>query len=804
MHIIAEKRKWTFTICDKLISGALLGNFLLIASSILVGFFSNYLNKLFELYTLLTLSALFLFLFRILRVKKWRLLPNIKFSDFGLKIYALPILLFALFVLFFHTLYLEYDAVYAFFPYAKSIALTGTMKYNVYYRSTLSTGMPPILPVIYAWAFTTINDLNAMGIHNDFRLHDMLRPIPAAYFLLTALVIYLIARETLQKKHAFLSVIIFMSFPSTILTLSAFTYYLDLGFVFYLVSAMLCLMRALKTRKPIWFFLTGVAGSLLLLTKELSVFIIPLIFSMFILFSSIRYRRAIFVILSTLPFYLVFIWDIHGFPISAVGWILMRQLPVFALSAILYFLSNAVRKPNDLLTWKNLVLFLIPFIPSVVFFLRGIVFLGSLYSIWGPAFNDSIYLFHTATGTQKAMEVTNFFRWDIPFLSLGLGVSYLIPILFSIVYLFKRRHQGDKLVNMLVLMMLFTLLETMSFTLVESQAESRRTYYFAPILAIFAANGLMLFDNLLKSKYFIYLCTLFNSLAISYIWLYRFPFQTLLGLSYLKTSIGLTSTLDLAFLLLVFVGVFLVLPFAQKKLRIEEPEISKVIIQTRKRVPALPLKLKNLWLNDHTDPEVRVHTRRRVPVFPVEQKKLSFQYLRSLRVRFHMRRRIIYVSLFTLSCLLVVYPTIPLWLQGANEGFLNLQYDVYEPTWENGILSVSYYYNAHIDDHFVTVSFGGSALRYFANRSLIDLATVMGVQSMQNILTINVSGDLLHALNNSNIRYFLIPRTNNSFHHLYLGFRESFYLFKFIEQDEHFSLIRDFSYYQLVRFENAS
>lgn len=770
MHVIAEKRKWAFTVCDKLISGALLGNFSLVAPSVLFGFFYNYLNRFFELYTLFSLSALVLFLFCFVRRKKWHLPSDTRFTNAGVKTYLLLILLFTLFVLFFHTIYLEYDAIYVFFPYAKSIALTGSMKYNIYDQSALSTGMPPVLPVIYAWAFSTINDLNAMGIHNYFRLHDLFRPIPAAYFLLTALVIYLIARETLQKKHAFLSVIIFMSFPSTILTLSAFTYYLELGFVFYLVSSVLCLIRALKTRKPIWFFLTGVASSLLLLTKEVSIFIIPLIFSMFIVFSSIRYRRAIFVILSTLPFYLVFIWDIHGFPISNVGWILMRQLPVFALSAILYYLSNAVKKSNDLLMWENLILFLFPFIPSVVFFLRGIVFLDSLYSIlsWGPAFRDAVGLFHTATGTSRAIEVTSFFRWDIPFLSLGLGVLYLIPILLSIVYLFRRIGKDVHPVNSLMVMMLLTLVEAMSFLSLGSQPESRRIYYFAPILAIFAANGLMLFDHFLKSKYFIYLCMLFNSLAISYIWVYRFPFYSLLGLSYLKNSLGLTSTLDLVFLFLVFLGVFLVFPIAEKKLRIKESE-----------------------------------NRRRVPAFPVVQKKLRFQYLRSPIVGFRIRRNFVYLYLLTASCLTILYPTIPIWVQGVNRNFdfSSLQSDVYESTYENGILIVGNYYTENTDDQYVTVSFGGGALRYFANRSLIDLATVMGIQSIQNILTINVSEDLLQSLNNSNIRYFLIPRSNNSFHRLYLGFRENFYLFRFIEEDEHFSLIKEFDYYQLFRFE---
>jgi len=785
-----------------------LGNFLLIAPSILIGFFSNYLNGLFGIYTLFSLSALVIFFIVLLRQKIWLLIRNIEFSDFGFKVYLFVILLFALFVLFFHTLYIEYDAIFTFFPFAKSIALTGSMKYNVYDQSVLSTGMAPGLPIIYAWAFTTINSLNAIGIQNDLRWFDLFRPIPAVYFLLTALVIYMIARETLQKKHAFLPVIIFMSFPSTILTLSAFTYYLDLGFVFYLVSSILCLIRTSKTRKPIWFFLTGVTSSLLLLAKELSVFIIPIIFSMLILISSIKYRRFIFVILSTFPFYVLFIWDIRVFPTSALSWILMRQLPVFALSVVLYYLSNTVKKSNNFLTWKNLTLFLIPFIPSALFFLRGIVYLGTLYSNWGPGLTEPTSILYAVLGTQKAIEVTNFLRWDIPFLSLGLGVSYLIPIIIFFVYLFKRRHQEDKLVNPLVLMILFTLIETMSFTLVGSQAESRRMYYFAPILAIFAANGLMLFNDFLKSKYFIYLFTFFNSIIISYIWLYRVNFQNLLELSYLKKSLGLANPLDLTFLSMVFIGVFLALPFAQKKLRIEDPQNLKLRIKTPKRVRAHPIEQKILRTRVFADSEVRGHTRMRATVLTssIEKKKFRSQTPLNRRVMYHLKGRITSLFFLTLSCLMVVYPTIPTFLQGVNRDFdfLSFQYDVYEPAYENGILVVGYYYTGYIDDNHVTVSFGGAPLRYFANRSVINLANVKGVQSMQNILTITSPEDLLRTLNNSNIRYFLIPRSNNSFYHLYLGFQESFYLFRFIEEDGHFQSIKEFDYYKLVRFEYHS
>lgn len=749
IHFIAEKRKWTFTAYEKLVAGALLWNFLLVAPSIVVGFFSNHLNILFKIYTLFSLSSLGLFLIYVLRKKRWRTLLNIKLFGLGFKVYGLPILLFALIVLFFHTFFLEYDAIYVFFPYAKSIAVTGSMKYNIYDQSTFSTGIPPVLPVIYGWAFTAINDLNAIGIRNNFSWQDLFRPIPAAYFLLTGLVIYLIARETLQKKHAYLSVIIFMSFPSTVLTISAYAYYFDLGFVFYLVSTMLCLTKALRTRKPIWFFLTGVASSLLLLAKELSIFIIPLVFATFVLFSSIKYRRVIFVMLSTLPFFTLTILDLYNFPTADREWILIRQLPVFALSAILYYLSK-IEKKNNFLTLKNLFLFLVPFITSAVFFLRGITLLGSLYSIfsWGPEYQTAAGLFYNATGISRSKEVTSFLRWDIPFLSLSLGVLYLIPIILSIVYLSKRKHQGDKPVNPLMLMMFFTLLEAISFTSVGSQAETRRMYYFTPLMAIFAANGLVIFDNFLGTRCFIYLCTLFNSLTISYIWLYRFPFHTMQELSHLKTSLGLANSLDLAFLLPLFMGVFLLLPIAQRK--------------------------------------------------------LHSQFLHTLRVRFFMRRRMIYLSSFTLSFLLVVYPTIPIWLQGVDEGFLGSRYDVHAPTWENGVLLVSHYYNTYIDDDYVTVSFGSHALRYFANRSLIDLTTLRGVQSMQSILTINVSRDLLQSLNNSNIRYFLIPRSDNSFYDIYLGFQESFYLFELIEQNEHFYLIEEFDYYKLVKFEYAS
>ena len=191
----------------------------------------------------------------------------------------------------------------------------------------------------------------------------------------------------------------------------------------------------------------------------------------------------------------------------------------------------------------------------------------------------------------------------------------------------------------------------------------------------------------------------------------------------------------------------------------------------------------------------RIQTRRRVPASLVVKKNFR-------SIRFHMRRRIIYMTLFSLSFSILTYPTIPVWLQVANKG-LSLQHENYIPTWENGILPVCYYYVQNIGDNYVTVCFRSGPLMYFANRSIIDLGSPYGIQTMQNILTINTSGELLEALNKSNIRYFLIPTSNSSFYNQYLGFRENFYLFRLIEQDRHFSLVKEFSYYKLVRLESA-
>ena len=808
LHIIVTKRKLTLSLRDKIVSGAILGNFMLVAPSILVGFISDCLIVLFEIYTLLSLSVIVLCLFYILSRKKVHLSFNIRLT--GLRthaIYLAPILLFALFVLFFHTLYLEYDAIQLFFPYAQSIASTGSMKYSIYDQTRLSTGMPPVLPVIYAWAFTAIEDLSKIGIHNNLGLHDLLRPIPTAYFLLTALVTYLITQEILQghveKKHALVSVIIFMSFPCTILTQAAATYYLDLGFVFYLVSTLLFMIKGLRTRKSMWFLFAGIASSLFLLVKELSVFVLPLIFAIFILWSSISYRRGIFAILSTLPFYVVFLWDLYAFPMSEHGWILMRQLPVFALSAILYYMSRTIKRSDGLVTCKSFVLFAVPFIPSAVFLLRCIVFLGSLYSIWGPAFSKAIGLFQTATVISSARDVAGFFRWDGPFLSLGVGALYLIPILISIACFLGRRYHEEKMVSVFVLMMFFTLLETTSFTLVGSQMESRRMYYFVPILAVLATKGLMLFKDSTRSESFIYLFALLNSAALSYIWLYRLPFQTMLGLSYLHMSLGLANVLDLVFFSLLFAVVFLGLPYAQKKLRIGGQGYSRLRIEPRKRVVAVPVELENVMIKDSASSEEGVPTRRRVPTTSIEHKKRQLQNPWSPNAIFRSRERIVFLSLLTLSCSMVVYPTIPIWIQVADRdfSFFSFQHDVHETTWENGILFVGYYYSNYIDDHHVTVSFGGSALRYFTNRSIIDLSTVIGVQPMQDILTIQTPEDLLQALNSSNIRYFLIPRSNNSFYDLYEGFRDNFYLFSFVEQDTQSTLIQVFTHYTLYRIE---
>ena len=58
---------------------------------------------------------------------------------------------------------------------------------------------------------------------------------------------------------------------------------------------------------------------------------------------------------------------------------------------------------------------------------------------------------------------------------------------------------------------------------------------------------------------------------------------------------------------------------------------------------------------------------------------------------------------------------------------------------------------------------------------------------------------LRNSLLRADIRYFLIPKQNNPYHDLYMRFLNATLLFKVINDDPHFKIVKELDYYKLFK-----
>jgi hypothetical protein len=130
---------------------------------------------------------------------------------------------------------------------------------------------------------------------------------------------------------------------------------------------------------------------------------------------------------------------------------------------------------------------------------------------------------------------------------------------------------------------------------------------------------------------------------------------------------------------------------------------------------------------------------------------------------------------------------------------------------EGGVPEIAKYFNEFVTDNYATIGFyNARLLGYWTDRPFIDLTWPYGYQSILSILQEDNSSRLIDKLYESNIRYFLIPKSKPAGQYqgwaaLRIGW--DFYerllnktlLFQEINTNKYFLPIKEFDFYYLFR-----
>jgi len=750
LYLFSSKHNIKLSSLEIMILGSVIWNYVLVSCGYMVGIFSDLIGEFFIIFTLSSLLLLIYGGYRLLIRKQH---SGISFKINSHKILLLisstPLLLIILTLTISHSIFIEYDAIFLYLPYAKSIVETGGLQYALYHQTSLLTTLSPAMPIIYAWL------RYFCGNWMDFIL--AVRIIPFVYIILTGTSVYLISKQLSNNSTiATIAFLCFLSIPVTSAIASNYSLYLDIPFTFLLTLNLLIFLKIFLKHgdNKFWYLMLGITSSFMLLIKDMSALILPALIAILLVPALPQFDKKLRVllilmlsILFTGAYNFFFVWDLCHFPTNMITGFIIRQLPIFVVVIIFSFmLYDLSRHEREIINKSSLLYFFLPLIPAVVYFLRNLFSFGAVSSslfLFNADFKAAMKLIIEARGVVKHLP-TNIhepLRWDILFTSFNLGAILLIPAvlgLFTVFYNFKSKPILRKK-SFILLSFFLILLSLWSWIFYCScqGSELRRLYYFAPLLAIFAAIGIQTTIKHTKSRNIVPRFIMFNSFVFAYLWALRFNISSS-NIEQLRSTLLSLKIADME-TLLVFAFFFL-LSFYPFNINFQKISIKKHM-KTISRVVRLMIPLTLIILVSSL-------------ILPFSFATLS-----------NSQENITYVP----------------------------------PHWENDLYEVISYINHEVKDNYTIVTCYALPIAYFTNHPVIEVCRYDGLITL---LKLNESSPkLIDTLREQNIAYLLFPKPAHSHYDYFIKLSNNLPILstEFISKTPHILLLKEFSKFKLYK-----
>lgn len=743
LHLFSRYIASRLSKIDLILSGTIIWNFIFLVPSLYLGLFTSFLLGYFFAFALGSICVILIYVLfvckqiasRSIKIEGFLARPRF-FQGFGM-LYLALILGFVILLTLFTSIIQNIDAVLYYLPMAEAINRTGTMEYNPLYLSKIAMTYPPALPAMYAFVMNLTGGL-------------YLRFMPVVYFVLTNLVIFQMSSRLSGKLGRLAPMVAYSSMLSTQMLVILEGLSLDLGYVFYTTMAIYALMRCLEKNNTFWCVIAGLACGLAAMTKELGILTVLFVFSVLLLYSEAKHRRAGFLLVSVFSFLgieivqMTLVTRTPGSVSLSVSF--LHRLFLFSvLFVLLWCLSdkNSVDR-NCAVKISQLGLFVICWALPCVFYVRNFVSLG----LFTPGFAPSLEMAITSArvplpwpsfqtpelSSPLALPFVFHLDWYVIFLTVPVGIPFGVIGIAGLIVLVRRfisrREPGVRiiLISFVFLLVMWSYLSSfLSWPSYElsfwPSYQYRRLYYFAPLLSIMIGEGLDLLAGKLGlgKRAWLYFIT-FSSLSFTYIWSFR---QTL-------------AEFNLRWIF---------------ELRPEDLVVSTSLLVLVLLTP----KLVRLFLRDSS-------------WRGLSAKLQAFLTITVLSINMLFPASLIYAS------------TVNLRGNGLDPGY----YDRIEscpPALDRGPwLEIINYYNQNVKDDNVTLMFYSYVFAYFTNRPIIDPYRAFSYEPLILLLKIQDRDLLMNKLSEMRIKYFIIPKPSFlEVYTLYEMFAERYVLFKVIE-----------------------
>jgi hypothetical protein len=754
--VVSKLFRWRIMDARSVILGILFWDFLFASLAIVVGCTSSFLNYFFYVFT--GASAVISVWWLVKTLARKRDLKSFRFAlsmrELLLVSLIAVLLVFVALVMAFHPMFVEDDALWLYFPYAKGLVSSGGFWPNGFFAFSAELTKMPLMSTYYAWG------LSVFGTES-FRL------IPFTFIMLVLFVVYKISQELIpdRREISYVAPAVFLTLPVILVSVSLYAFYVDLPLMAFTAASVFCSIMALKYNEAKWYFFAGVSVVLSILSKEgfiafvISLCIISLQFS--------KKYRVLGFLSAAVPFYFFIVRNsITLSPNSSlfVTSVFFKQIPVVILlvllASVMFFVPNGDRSfSRD--SVKKIFYFLVPSAVVLSFVLRNWFFLGTPTMYEG----FSVYTY----GLSAQPSIFQFLRFDLLFDSTGLGNIYLIFVVLGLAYLVKMIVSRKNLVIaalgvwIVLLLMDWSFFFNFNFTI----GEFRRLLILAPFISLIVAVGFSFFFSRLSKQ---------NASRNSV-----FFFGWLFCLIVLICE----STFQLAFV------------------RLGGDYLSYIVFQMsgNRFISLVPQDLFTL-------PTFVVSL-----LIPLIIAVLIFLGGKIVRIRelrrlyrlftFSHRRRVLFSAVALIA--IVSVPLVSLNVLQLISDVNSSQWDsgkyaekALVPSWWDFMPEIIDYYNSSLRDNYTTVSYGieTTAIAYFLDRSVVNID--QGVYGY-SFLKSNNTEELLGSLYASNIRYFLIPNENAASYPQYVAVSSNFLLFNLIPDRDYFFSLKNFTCYSLYK-----
>lgn len=733
--ILSEKIKLQINALEKVLYGGVLWHYLFVASSIILGLITNFVVVFFAIFNIISVFIIIASLVIILKKQKSNFQIRINL-DKSAAVYAIGFMCFLILgflVISFHTIFVEWDAVYCYIPSAKAIGLSGCI-INHPYRMLDFFDVSPTMPIAYAWMLENFD----MG---------SLYMLPLGLFALTAIAIFLISNKIFPRNFAWVSLLIFVSLPTTLLTMGSRSLYLDIAFLLYTLTTLYVAMNLFDREiqsKSFKFECTVLAMSLMLMlvTKsEFGLLLVPV--GIVTLLPILKWKHwGIFsLLLISSPYCLN---EIRNILTDSTLWIYSAQrlAPVIIVLALVILIpkfslkeATESKKPNRQLALNPFVLVL----PALGYLLRNTLVLGFIppsFSLWNKGITTSLTFFNKirpfpTRGFSELMQWYNLFSvwWFI--------TPYIIPFSIAVISIACTIIKKKKIDLKNVPLLLFFSGIFILWSQLGCDPQPRRLYYLAPFAALTITYGFYTIRKFYNLQTFALRILTYIMTTTLIIWI-KNNIKTVNDLALLYGSLYQPNT-DIE-LLAISIGLFLAI-FAPY-----EPLIARI------------------------------------------KQKITFSKKATTAI---------FSSFLLLNVGIFSILATPMIIDVVNNGF-QLRYKRYSGWYYYP--DVVDYYNENIPDHYTTIGFYCNELITFANRTIIDLYIPIYGSPIYSIIEEANNTEILEVFRKLNVGYFLKPKTNNPFYPTYEKLVNSTVLGSIFLDNPQFRALKTFKYATLYKF----